>query len=142
LDSVESPEPIAWKKILAWAEIKGLLLDPDVVRFFGFNNPNPSPESPKYGYEQWITVGPEDEAKGGVEIKEFPGGFYAVGRCKGISSIGETWKQLGRWLEGGTHKPGKHQWLEESLIKPKSAAELETLSLEDIRLDLYLPLAG
>jgi hypothetical protein len=53
----ENPEEQAWEKLLAWAEPQGLLADQDAVRFFGFNNPNPSPGSPNYGYDQWVTVG-------------------------------------------------------------------------------------
>ena len=51
-----SPEAIAWEKILGWARQNGL---PDAAstgatgkpapRFFGFNNPSPSPGSPNYG---------------------------------------------------------------------------------------------
>jgi hypothetical protein len=51
-----SPEMEAWGKLLAWAESQGLLAEIHKHRFFGFNNPNPSPGSPNYGYEQWMTV--------------------------------------------------------------------------------------
>ena len=49
-------------------------VDVEKARFFGFNNPNPSPGSPNYGYEQWLTVGPEVQAEGGIVIKEIPPG--------------------------------------------------------------------
>jgi hypothetical protein len=62
----ESPEPQAWEKILAFAEAKGL--DPGEARFFGFNNPSPSPGSPNYGYEQWMTVGPDVEGEEEITI--------------------------------------------------------------------------
>jgi DNA gyrase inhibitor GyrI len=135
----ESPEPIAWKKLLTWAETRGLLDDLDSVRFFGFNNPNPSPGSPNYGYEQWITVGPDVTAEGDVEIKEFAGGLYAVTRCKSIHQIMEIWKSLGAWLKESSYKMGQHQWLEECLTKPTSA-ELEEIPLEDFEMDLYCPI--
>ena len=71
-----SPEEIAWDKILAFARDQGL--DLKQARFFGFNNPYPSPGSPNYGYEQWMTVGPEVEATGDLEIKEIPARRYAA----------------------------------------------------------------
>jgi hypothetical protein len=51
-----NPEEQAWNKILAFAKAKGLPEKPEETRFFGFNNPDPSPGNPNYGYEQWMTV--------------------------------------------------------------------------------------
>ena len=62
----ESPEDVAWTKLKTW--MKETLINPEEHRFFGFNNPNPSPGSPKYGYEQWITVGPEVEPTDDLRI--------------------------------------------------------------------------
>jgi AraC family transcriptional regulator len=135
----ESPEPIAWKKLLTWAEKNGLLDDLDAVRFFGFNNPDPTPGSPKYGYEQWISVGPSATAEGDVKIKEFAGGLYAVTRCRNITQIMAVWEGLCTWLKESSYKMGKHQWLEESLTKPRSS-KLEEIPLEDFEMDLYCPI--
>lgn len=132
----ESPELEAWQKILDFAESQGLLEQPGSYRFFGFNNPNPSPGSPNYGYEQWITVGPEIEAEGDIEIKEFPGGLYAATRCKGVSNIEAEWRRLLRWFEDSayTKPPNFLQCLEELLTAP-------SLPYEDYVFDLYLPIA-
>jgi AraC family transcriptional regulator len=130
----ESPEPIAWGKILAFGEAKGLLEDLDKVRFFGFNNPDPSPGSPNYGYEQWMTVGENVEAEGDVKIKDFSGGLYAVTRFKDLNNIGKVWKQLVLWQEDSKYKRGNHQWLEEQLSPP------DTPNFEDLVFDLYLPI--
>ncbi len=127
-----SPEAIAWDKILAFAESKGLLNT--AHRFFGFNNPDPSPGSPNYGYEQWITVGPDVQAEGDIEIKDFPGGLYAVTRCK-LNDITSTWQQLVRWGEESKYQFGSHQWLEESITPPRT-------SLDEAVMDLYLPIVG
>jgi DNA gyrase inhibitor GyrI len=110
-----SPEDEAWGKILAFGKSKGLLEDPKEVRFFGVNNPDPSPGSPNYGYEQWMVVGEEVEPEGDMKIKEFSGGLYAVTQFKGLENIGEVWKQLVRWQEDSKYKSGRHQWLEELL---------------------------
>ena len=128
-----SPEEIAWNKILAFGKSKGLLDDLDKIRFFGFNNPDPSPGSPNYGYEQWMTVGEEFEAEGDVKIKDFLGGLYAVTRFKGLSNIGRVWKELVVWQEDSKYKHGQHQWSEELLVPPGTPHE-------ELVFDLYLPI--
>jgi DNA gyrase inhibitor GyrI len=130
-----SPEPIAWGKILDFGKAKGLLEDLDKVRFFGFNNPDPSPGTPNYGYEQWMMVGEEIEPEGDVGIKDFPGGLYAVTRFKDLNKIGQVWKMLVVWQEDSKYKHGNHQWLEEQLSPP------DTPNFEDLVFDLYLPIA-
>ena len=73
----EQPELEAWEKILAWAKEKGYA-DLSQHRFFGFNNPNPSPGSPNYGYEFWIVVGPDVEPEGEIKIVEKDSWFKVV----------------------------------------------------------------
>ncbi len=128
----ESPEDQAGKKILAFMESKGLEFEG--VRWFGFNNPNPSPGSPNYGYDIWITVGPEVEGEGDVEVRTFEGGLYAVTRFKGLSNIGNVWGQLVHWREDSPYKKAHHQWLENLLTPPDTP-------LEEFVFDLYLPIA-
>jgi len=128
------PEPEAWNKILAFAQEKGL--DTGKARFFGFNNPNPSPGSPNYGYEQWMTVSPDVQAEGEITIKEIPVRRYAVTRCQGISTITQTWQQLVLWFEDSAYKKPAHwcQCLEELLTPPG-------VPYEEYVFDLYLPIA-
>ena len=127
------PELQAWNKILAFAESRGL--DLASVRFFGFNNPNPSPGSPNYGYEQWMTVGPEVEGEGEVSIKEVPARRYAVARCEGLHVIGERWRQLVLWFEDSPYRKPPHwdQCLEELLTSPHAP-------YDEYVFDLYLPI--
>ena len=72
-----SPEGDAMGKLLAWAKPKGLLDPPGAHRIFGFNNPDPHPGSPNYGYEFWLAVGPDVKPEGELNLKDFPGGLYA-----------------------------------------------------------------
>jgi DNA gyrase inhibitor GyrI len=133
----ESPETLAWEKLLTWARPKGLLDDLETHRLFGFNNPNPSPGSPNYGYEVWIVVGPDLEPDEEAELKDFEGGFYGVTRCvvpKGkFEVIGATWKELNTWREDSKYNCGQAQWLEESV--PLDLPDTEFV------LDLYIPIA-
>jgi DNA gyrase inhibitor GyrI len=78
----ETPERDAWEKIRAWAESKGLLSDPDATPVFGFNNPPPTEDRKEYGYEFWIRVDPDTEVTDELETKDYPGGLYAVTRCR------------------------------------------------------------
>jgi effector-binding domain-containing protein len=132
----QSPEEIAWSRILAFAKRKGLLNAPTGPRFFGFNNPGPSPGSPNYGYEQWVTVGPDVEGEDDVVIKEIPSRLYAVARCEGLENIREDWKALVVWFEDSPYKKPAHYYegLEELLVPPEVA-------YEDYVFDLYLPIA-
>jgi len=131
----ESPENIAWDKIRAFARARGL--DTAQVRFFGFNNPNPSPGSPNYGYEQWMTVGPEVQAEGDIVIKEIPARRYAVTQFKGLENIGRVWQELVLWFEDSPYHKPPH-WCEclEELLTPLDAP------FEEYEFNLYLPIAN
>jgi len=134
----QNPEPDGWNKLEAWAKPKGFLDNPEKHRIFGFNNPDPSPGSPNYGYEWWMEVGPDVEAEGEIKIKIVDGGLYAVTRCEvpqgqAYTAIGKTWKQLVTWREDSKYNPGQHQWLEKTV-------QFESPDLEFV-LDLYIPIA-
>jgi DNA gyrase inhibitor GyrI len=131
----QGPEEIAWHKMNAFVKEKGISVDGVNHRFFGFNNPDPTPGSPNYGYEQWVTIAPEMTVSGKVQAKDFEGGVYAVTRCL-LSSITETWHALALWREKSPYRMGTHQWLEEALTPPVSdqSADLDAV------LDLYLPI--
>ncbi len=132
----ESPEEKAWEKLFAWAKPKGLD-NLKEQRIFGFNNPNPSPGSPNYGYEVWIVIDSDMEPEEDVKFVDFDGGFYGATRCvvpKGkFEVIGATWKKLVAWREDSQYKCASHQWLEESI--PTDMPNVEFV------LDLYLPIA-
>jgi DNA gyrase inhibitor GyrI len=125
----ESPEHAAAEMMLAWAKAENLL-----PSTFGFNNPNPSPGSPNYGYEIWLPVGQEVKASGDIKIKEFSGGLYAVARCESLTVIGEVWQALVQWREGSKYEEGHHQWLEKLLVSLDAPAD-------KLVFDLYLPIA-
>jgi effector-binding domain-containing protein len=130
----KNPEELAWNRILTFAESKGI--ERESVRFFGFNSPDPSPGSPHYGYEQWMTVGPDVKGEGEVTIKEIPARRYAVARCEGLGNIGEVWKQLVLWFQDSHYKKPAHchECLEELLTSPD-------VPFDEYVFDLYLPIA-
>jgi DNA gyrase inhibitor GyrI len=136
----ESPELQAAGKLMAWVESQGLLGEINSHRFFGFNNPSPSAGSPNYGYEQWMTLDRPAQADEEVEIKEFPGGQYAVARFEGIPNP-EKWQQLVAWLEDSRYKFARHQWLEELLTPQFFLPGGEALTEDQLAFDLYLPIA-
>lgn len=129
------PEEEAWNKLMAWAMPAGLQKDPAAHRWFGFNNPDPHPGSPNYGYEQWVTIGPQDQPVGDVQVKDFPGGLYAVTHCK-LVNITQTWQELVNWRENSAYLGAHHQWLEECLNPPVNGIDPQVMTF-----DLYLPIA-
>ncbi|MGY5864145.1 MAG: effector binding domain-containing protein [Candidatus Thorarchaeota archaeon] len=138
----KSPEDDAWKKMVSFAEPKGLLKDLKKNPVFGFNSPNPSKGKEEYGYEFWIRISSDMKLEEGVEKKKFSGGLYAVTRCnltkEATSSFLhehgqlESWANLSEWFKTSGYKKGKHQWLEKSINPNKPD--------EDLQLDLHLPI--
>jgi DNA gyrase inhibitor GyrI len=131
----EGPEGIAWDKMTAWLKARGMWQDGSGRRCFGFNNPSPTGGSPNYGYEVWVTVGPEVVSEGEITVKEVPGGLYAVTRCVVKSpndDIPAAWKQLVAWVETSTYRPARHQWLEETFFDGDPNYQAFTL-------DLFMP---
>ncbi len=60
-----SPEEIAHEKMQTFLKAKNLLDGYGTkYRHFGFNNPNPSPGSPNYGYEIWTEIGSDVQPEG------------------------------------------------------------------------------
>jgi len=133
----DGPEGIAFDKMKAWAAAHNLLGKP--YRLFGYNNPNPSPGSPNYGYDVWITVDESVQTNGESRIIDFPGGLYAVTRME-VKNPGDeipsTWQKLVKWMENSKYRHGRHQWLEEHI------GPLEEMSdAQPFTLDLHLPIA-
>ncbi|MCB0114439.1 MAG: GyrI-like domain-containing protein [Caldilineaceae bacterium] len=132
------PEHAAWQKLEAWAAPLGYLADTETHPIFGFNNPNPSPGSPNYGYEFWIVVGAEEESSAAAPVKEFGGGLYAVTRCEVGGAPGDTipatWQELVAWREDSAYRIGNHQWLEKHI-------PLGDMAVDQFDLDLYMPIA-
>jgi DNA gyrase inhibitor GyrI len=129
----ESPEEEAWGLITRYAEKSGFEMSDRSHRFFGFNNPDPTPGSPNYGYEQWITMPDATTADEPLEAKQFAGGRYAVLRLHGLAGIGDAWKQLVAWVEdqGYEINTAEHACLEE-LLTPLD------LPQDDWEFDLFL----
>lgn len=130
-----SPEGLAWQTLLDWVHSQGVLNAQPAPRFFGFNNPNPSPGSPNYGYEQWVTVGPAVQGTDQVTLKEMPGATYVVTRCQ-LRNITPAWQALVAWAEDNGRPLAPGQCLEECLGDPAAGID------EDTEFDLYLPVAA
>ena len=89
------PEPLAWNLIFEFAALHGFDMVSGEHRFFGFNNPNPSPGIPEYGYEQWMTIPPDLQVDpdGPVARKVFPPGASpspASRVCPGLRTTGKS----------------------------------------------------
>lgn len=132
----EGPEGIAFGRMQAWATAHNLLEKPH--RLFGFNDPDPSPGSPNYGYDVWMTVDESVQADGEARIIEFPGGLYAVTRIDvkdPWKDIPGTWQRLFKWAENSKYRRGHHQWLEEHI-----GPLVDMPGEQPFTLDLHLPI--
>jgi DNA gyrase inhibitor GyrI len=132
-----APEIEALGKLKEWARSQGYLEQPAGQRTFGFNNPDPSPGSPNYGYEVWLTVDEHAKAEGEIEIKDYSGGLYAVlhwdGQGDPYIAIPAAWQELVKWREESPYHNAAHQWLEEHL-------PIEEADTVPFKLDLFLPI--
>ena len=130
------PENQAATMILDFAKKIGLAPGDADYRTFGFNNPNPSPGSPNYGYEMWLVVGPEAEAAEPITIKDVPGSKYAVTRFTGLSNIGRVWRGLVAWFEDSPYtRPSNCSPCLEEIVNPTETDP------EKWTFDLYLSIA-
>lgn len=131
-----TPEAQAFEQLAAFIRSQGI--DTSGARHFGFDNPSPSPGSPNYGYEAWVTVGPDVEGEGEVVIKEIPRRRYAMTNFKGLENIGRVWKELVAWLEESPYEwpDNAHcaECLEELLTPMEDPPETYVFNL-------YLPIA-
>lgn len=128
------PEMIAWEKMLAWAKARGPEGDAAHLQTYGFNNPDPAPGSPNYGYEFWTDVdaGTPLGADGEATVKDVEGGLYAVTRFEGRGDeMPAVWQRLLMWGENSRYRLASHQWLERHI----------SLSDDWLVLDLMLPIA-
>jgi len=134
----ESPEEAAFGIIEQFCAEHGINPQDGTHQYFGFNNPNPSPGSPNYGYEVWLTV--DDQVQVGdsrdVEIKGVPAATYAVHRFTGLENIGDEWRAFVRWFEDSGHEPGDCRHCLEQLRTPMDRPPEEWV------FDLYLPIGG
>jgi DNA gyrase inhibitor GyrI len=137
----KEPELQALGIITEWASMTGLS-HLNNRRYFGFNNPDPTPGTPNYGYEQWVTVEPNTIGTGNVQIKTFPGGRFVVMDCVGLPSP-EKWAVLVQWVEDGPYQMTAGQCLEECLT-PQYLFEPATMpdNMDDLHFLLYIPVAG
>jgi len=133
----EGPEGMAFEKMKVWAEAHKLTGKP--YRLFGYNHPDPSPGSPNYGYDVWITVDESVQADGEARMIDFPGGLYAVTRVAVNApgaDIPTAWQKLVKWMEASKYHHGRHQWLEEHI------GSLDEMGGDQpFTLDLHLPIA-
>jgi DNA gyrase inhibitor GyrI len=115
-------------------------------RLLGFNNPNPTPASPNYGYEQWVVLEGEAGAAAeaataadeGIEFKDFPGGLYAVAEHRGSpENLPSSWGSLSMAVERSRFRRSTRQWLEEVLTPELLAAPAAT-DWDKFAFDLYL----
>ena len=110
-------------------------------RSFGFNNPDPSEDSPTYGYETWVTIPDDFDVPAPFVKKQFEGGLFASVSAT-LTNIGERWIQLYEWCESSDKyacDADKRQWLEELSMDYEEFISEQTPDREK-QLDLLIPI--
>jgi DNA gyrase inhibitor GyrI len=108
----KQPEEEAMNKLVNWCKKRNIAIDDNKNIIFGFNNPNPIPESPEYGYEFWLKVDKNERPEEDVRVVEYHGGNYAVTECVGAQNMLQSWQALYKWCVDNKYKIGHHQALE------------------------------
>jgi len=141
----------AYCAVSATPEIDGAkIFDPFVLgnalhkksgfRSFGFNNPEPTEDSPEYGYETWVTIPEDFNVLTPFTKKQFDGGLYASISAT-LNEIGERWSGLYYWCENSTKYDfdSSAQWLEELSMDYEEFISEQTSDGEK-QLDLLMPI--
>ncbi len=69
-------------------------------RLYGFNNPNPTPDSESHGYEFWVTIPENMPVPAPLVKKHFEGGLYAA-HCIKMGDFQE-WGPFWQWVQNHT----------------------------------------
>ena len=109
-------------------------------RSFGFNNPDPSEDSPTYGYETWVTIPKDFNITEPFTKKHFDGGLYASISAT-LNEIGERWTQLYEWCKNSDKYEfdSSIHWLEELSMDYEEFISEQTSDGEK-QLDLLMPI--
>jgi len=112
----------------------------DGFRSFGFNNPDPSADSPVYGYETWVTVPQDFDVPAPLVKKQFDGGTFASISAQ-MNEIGERWDALFYWSTQNAKYEGDFslQWLEELCMDYETFISPQVPDSEK-QMDLLLPI--
>ncbi|WDV48094.1 effector binding domain-containing protein [Clostridiaceae bacterium M8S5] len=122
-------------------------IKPD-LRHYGFNNPNPSPNTPEgmpdHGYEMWVTIPEDMVVPKPLTKKFFKGGLYAAHMIK-MGNFHE-WEWLDEWANNNdTYEPKLGDpicmdgCIEEHLNYINNVNN-ENFQLESMQLDLLIPI--
>lgn len=103
----------AWRVIINWAKNNNIDLNSQEHKIYVFNSRN----NKKCWYEIMVTVDKEmsisDEK---VKKKIFDGGCY-ITDCTNFSNLPKAWDNMIRWFHITKTKFGRHQWVEEWMLK-------------------------
>jgi len=127
----KQPEEAAMNKLLKWCQKRNINIDDNKNIIYGFNNPNPTPESLEYGYEFWLKVSIDERPEDDVRLIEYHGGNYAITECIGAENMFQTWQALYKWCVDNKYRIGHHQALERIIEN--------ILDINKIRIELCCP---
>lgn len=103
----EEPEEKAGNVMDQFVRSSGLYDKKPDARMFGFNHPDPDPETGAHGYEEWVTVPDDMEVPEPLVKKQFSGGLYAAYTINFPDFY--EWRFLTEWVEKNEkYRPDYH----------------------------------
>jgi DNA-binding transcriptional MerR regulator len=144
----EEPELHAAKVLNEFVKASNLCeLKPD-LRHYGFNNPDPSPNTPEgmpdHGYEMWVTIPDNFIVPEPLTRKHFPGGLYAAQVIK-MGDFHE-WEWVIQWaINNETYEPNWGDPKCMSGLLEEQLNYLNNVNVQDfdpgsMQLDLLMPI--
>ncbi len=114
-----------WKRLMQWAEPRGLLNKPDVQCLSVYNDDPEMTDEGKLRVSVCITVPADTAVEGDVGKMEIPGGRYAIAHFEiGADQYQEAWNYVfGEWLPDSGYQPDDRPCFERCLNDPATHPE-------------------
>jgi AraC family transcriptional regulator len=105
--------PPLWKKLMVWAEARGLVTPDTLTLGISYDDPDVTPPE-KCRYDACIVIPASVSPEPNVNVKDVPGGKYAVSEYVGTAGeIMEAWHQIfSSWLPSSGYQPDSRDCFE------------------------------
>ena len=117
--------PPLWNKLMTWAKARDLVTPETLTLGISYDDPEVTPPE-KCRYDACIVVPSEFRPEPDVNVKDIPGGKYAVYKYTGTAAqIMEPWSRMfSQWLPSSGYQPDDRPCFElyhaDSMVDPAS----------------------
>lgn len=98
--------PPLWKRFMSWAEARGLTSPETLTLGISYDDPSSTPPE-QCRYDACIVVPDGFQTEPGIQVRDIPGGKYAVCEYTGSADgMGEAWQQMfSSWFPSSGYQP-------------------------------------